>query len=142
MSVYELQPEVPCDPGPDTVWDNSVIPPRVSNISLEFDGWLGDDLVETYPLFAVTDRLRAALEGAGLRGVSFERVSATKSEQFADLRPDAQIGTWSLMQVTGHDGGGDDVWLNADRVLVVSRRFWDVATRFQITHCDVVEHAN
>lgn len=65
-------------------------PPRLSNVSLEFDGWLGDNLIETYPLFAVTDRLRAALEAAGMTGVSFEPVPAAKSEQYADMHPEVR----------------------------------------------------
>ncbi|MFI2754947.1 hypothetical protein ACGIF2_16065 [Cellulomonas sp. P22] len=74
-----------------------------------------------------------------MRGVSFAPVPAVASEQFAGLRPDTQIGTWSLMTVTGREGGGDDAWLNSGSVLVVSQRFWDVATRFQVSNCGVVE---
>ena len=139
MSVYELEPEVPCSPGPDTVWDNSAAPPRLSNISLAFEGWLGDDLITTYPLFAVTDRLRAALEGAGIRGVSFESVPAVKSEQYADLYPEEEIGAWALMTVTGREADGDDAWMNATTRLEVSQHFWDVAAQFQLTYCRVAE---
>ena len=142
MSVYELEPEVPGRAGPETLWDTSERPPRLSNVSLEFDGWLGDDLIETYPLFAVTDRLGAALLEAGVRGASFAPVLATKSEQFADLRPDTQIGAWSLMTVTGHEGAGDDAWLNSRSVLVVSQRFWNVVSRFQVANCEAVEHSS
>ena len=140
MSVYELRPEVPCHAGPGTVRDVTAIPPRFSNVSLEFDGWLGDDLIETFPLYAVTDRLRAALEEAGVSGMSFERVPATKSEQYMDLYPEEEIGTWSLMTVAGREGTGDDAWLSPGWVLMVSQRFWDVASQFQLTYGRFAEH--
>ena len=140
MSIYELNPEVPCEPGSETVWDTSVHPPRLSNVALEFDSWLGDDLIETFPLFAVTDRLRAALEEARVCGVSFERVPVTKSEQYAELNPEDEIGMWSLMTVSGREGTGDDAWLNAGWGLVVSQRFWDVVAQFHMTYGQVAEH--
>ncbi|NYI58239.1 hypothetical protein [Cellulomonas soli] len=118
-----------------------MVPPRLSNVSLQFEGWLGDDLIETYPLFAVTDRLRAALRASGVSGVSFEQVPTIRSEQLLELQPGDEIGTWSLMAVTGR-AGTDDAWLSPRWMLMVSQRFWDVASRFQLTYCDIAEHTS
>jgi hypothetical protein len=138
MNVFELEPEVPGSPGPDTVWDTTVVPPRLSNVSLEFDGWLGDDLVETYPIYAVTDRLRAALEGADVTGVAFEEMSVSKSDQFQEFFPERALGRWSRMFITGSPVVGD-AWMSEKSTLIVSPRFWLVLSQFNLENCEVAE---
>lgn len=47
---YVLEPEVAGGWGGDgTVVDREFHPPIVSRLVYEFDGWLGDDLVTTFP---------------------------------------------------------------------------------------------
>lgn len=46
---YRLEPEVAGELGSGTVMDVSRHPPLVSHLQFKFQGWLGDDLLETFP---------------------------------------------------------------------------------------------
>jgi hypothetical protein len=58
---WVLCPEVAAELGGNTVMDAFAHPPKVSRLHLRFMGWLGDDLLETFPCFLVTSRLAKAL---------------------------------------------------------------------------------
>jgi hypothetical protein len=44
-------------------------PEVVTHLHYEFEGWLGDDLLTTFPEFIVTERLAAALEASKPTGL-------------------------------------------------------------------------
>src|SRR6476660_8794270 len=68
-----LAPEVAGGWGERTVADTSTHPPRVTALHYQFDGWLGDELLESFPCYIVTRRLAHALTAAGLSGFNWPR---------------------------------------------------------------------
>lgn len=62
MRFLKLQPEVAGGLGAKTIMNTTVHPPSVSILEYEFDGWLGDDLLESFPCFVVSERLKNPLE--------------------------------------------------------------------------------
>lgn len=136
MTEYELEPDVPGSFGDATVIDWAATPPAITRLDFIFDGWFGDDLVTSDPVFLVTARLRAALEAAQVTGVQFDHVDVSTSEEFDEFFPGVAMPVWEWMRVTGFPGR-DDGWSGPGRTLTVSQRFMDVLAGFDLTTCTV-----
>ncbi len=54
---FVLEPEVAGQLGEQTVMDRSTHPPTIEKLHFVFDGWLGDDIVATFPSFWVSKNL-------------------------------------------------------------------------------------
>jgi hypothetical protein len=115
-----LEPEVPGGLGEKTRMDTSVHPPVVQSLHFEFEGWLGDELVESFPCFLVTARVAGVLEGKGLSGFLLADVEVTRSEQFQELYPGRVLPRFRWLQIVGV-AGSDDFGLSSDHRLVVSK---------------------
>jgi hypothetical protein len=138
---FVIEPEVAGGLGADTVMDSSVHPPRVSELHYEFEGWFGDDLLESFPCFIVTDRCRVALERARLSGCAFSTAKVTVSDTFHELYPGRSLPVFYWLKVSGVPGK-DDFGISSDQRLTVSERVLRVLESFSIEHCDVEDFAN
>ena len=125
MRFFIIEPEVAGGFGPDTVLDFSVHPPRPIKFNYQFDGWLGDPLVEAVASFIVTVSLKDLLEKNFVSGIKFGDVDITKSGEFEDLCPDMVLPDFCWMQIYGTPGS-DDFGLSAQHRLVVSERVLDL----------------
>lgn len=74
VSFYQLEPEVAGGWGEDTVADTTMQPPRVLQLDYCFDGWLGDDLLESFPVWIVTEKLAFLLQGSSLTGFTLDKM--------------------------------------------------------------------
>lgn len=130
-----LEPEVAGGWGRRAVADTTTHPPRVSALHYEFDGWLGDELLESFPCFIVTHRLAERLAAGGLTGFRRAPVEVTRSEQFECLYPGRELPAFEWFQVIGA-AGLDDFGLTADHRLVVSERALGALKAGQLRHCE------
>jgi hypothetical protein len=106
-----------------------------------FDGWLGDDVLETFPCFIVTARLKEAVEAIGPTGVAFDEVKVTKSKLFRELYGDRPLPTFYWLKVGGQAGTDDFGVGGSPRFrLVVSERVLYVFKQHQMTECGVAEY--
>jgi hypothetical protein len=140
VTYYKLRPEVPGGLGAGTVLDRTTHPPRVSALEFEFDGWLGDDLVTSFPVYLVTDRLRHALEEISLRGCHFGEATIIVSEQLREMRPDFELPQMSWLQIEGRAGTDDFGISSDDYCLVVSDRALACIKRFKAEHCEIAAY--
>ena len=85
VSFSFVEPEVAGGWGPNTVADRSTTPVTVEHLHYEFDGWLGDVLLESTPCFIVTDAGVAAITKEGLVGAEFENVEIDTLESMGAL---------------------------------------------------------
>jgi hypothetical protein len=136
VEFFRVEPEVAGGLGPETVMDRSVHPPRISRLHYVFDGWLGDDLLESFPGFVVTEEAAARLEAAGLTGFELKPVEIGKSEAFEELYPDRELPEFRWLDVTGTPRQ-DDFGVDDDGVLVVSERALEVLREGQLENADV-----
>jgi hypothetical protein len=121
MRYYVLEPEVAGSLGQNAVLDHSVSPPRITRFHYEFDGWLGDPLLETGAFFIVTDQLRRRISDLGATGVSFAKVEISQSGEFEDFFPNRTLPNFVWLQVIGK-ARHDDFGLSANHRLIVSQR--------------------
>lgn len=101
MNHFYLEPEVSGGFGDDTVMDTSVHPPVVSRLNYEFDGWLGDVIVTSFPCYLVTEDAKAKILGNGFSGAGFDKVEVTKSELFEEMQPDLELPPFVWLKVDG-----------------------------------------
>jgi hypothetical protein len=135
-----VSPEVAGELGTNTVIDTSVHPPRVSRLHHQFEGWLGDDLLEVFPCFLVSSRLAQALDSAALVGFELAEAEVSKSPEFEDMYPGRVLPEFLWLKITG-SGPEADLRLSADFRLEVSQRALEVLRTFNLTNA-LVEHAH
>ncbi len=140
MSFFVLEPEIAGGWGDRTVADTSVFPPAVSSLHYRFDGWLGDELLETFPCFIVTERLATRLRRSGFTGFRLQAVEVTTSEEFDALYPDRALPLFKWLRPVGK-AGVDDFGLSATHRLIVSGRALALLRKFRLHNCEITEFA-
>lgn len=140
MDYYELAPEVAGQMGENTLLDSSVHPPEVSKLHYEFDGWLGDDLLETFPCYIVSAALRADIEASvPPQFYEFDQLEVTKSELFMELHPKKELPRFFWLRVKGR-AGLDDFGMTESSRLVVSDSAMNVLSAHNLSHCEVTKY--
>jgi hypothetical protein len=139
MPYYALEPEVAGHLGDHTVVDRSVHPPLVHRLHYEFDGWLGDDLLESFPCFIVTKGLSEQLAKSELSGFRFDQVDVSKSDLFEEIHRVREMPEFAWLKIVGR-AGADDFGLSPDHRLVVSQRALDVLKVVKLDNCDTEEY--
>ena len=134
-----LEPEVAGAMGTDTILDNSVHPPIVKFLHFHFMGWLGDDILETFPSFIVSERLKKSIEEKRLKGISFDFVKITQSDDFKMTSINNQLPPFYWAKING-TFGIDDFVIAKDFRLLVSDRAYDVISEFNTTNAFVEEY--
>lgn len=162
---FTLEPEVAGGWGETTIADRTVHPPVVSRLHYEFDVWLGDDLLATFPSYIVSEQLHEALLLSKMTGFSFDDVTVTTSDLFTDIQEPSgtKVGLpkFYWLKVHGKAGEQDFGILNTLRPveqghqrskrrttapaytgkyqLAVSERALNLLREFNLEHC-VVDH--
>ncbi|WP_330944538.1 hypothetical protein [Vibrio diabolicus] len=137
MSQYLIEPEVPGSLGENTVANFDLHPPIIEKLHFQFDGWLGDDLLTSFPCFLVTERLATALSSSQLSGYNLEVAEISASDVFEELYPECTLPRFSWLQVSGTIGK-DDFSVTNDGLLLVSGRAMVLLQRYQLENADIV----
>lgn len=134
--MYKLiEPEVAGSLGKETELDNSVFP-HVKKLNYEFDGWLGDDILESFPCYIVTKSLREDLENNKFTGISFHEVIISKSETFLELYPDRELPEFYWLKING-EAFKDDFFITEENILAISERAYFVLQNYNINNADI-----
>jgi hypothetical protein len=134
-----LEPEVAGGWGANTVADVSVHPPAVTRLHYEFQGWLGDDLLESFPCFIVSERLAAELLRSELTGFTLDALKVSTSAEFEELHPGRRLPEFRWLRVAGR-AGQDDFGIGPDYRLVVSAAALAVLEGFSLRHASREPH--
>jgi hypothetical protein len=135
MNTYHvLEPEVAGEIGQSTVIDHLTTPPSVSRLEYHFTTWLGDELLEAYPCFIISQRLQSALQSFAGTGYTFADVIITRSQQFDELTNGIQLPQFSWLKIHGR-AGVDDAGTSKKGCLVVSDRLLNLLRHFSIFNC-------
>ena len=139
MRYFRLRPEIPAGIG-----ENSEIeriqgnPLKVKRLHLVFEGWFGDDLMKTSPVFYVTEKLKQGLESAKFSGVShFENIEVTKSENFEELYPEKELPSFFLFKING-EAKQDDFGVEVGK-LIVSAKALEFLKGFNLSETEIEE---
>lgn len=133
---FYLEPEVAGGIGPNTELHRDGGKLVVTRLNYQFDGWLGDALLESTPCFIVTDDARQLIDRAGLTGITFSDVEVTRSGLFTDLYGEKTLPRFWWMIVKG-EPEIDDFGMAADMRLVASERALATLRPAGLTHAEV-----
>lgn len=136
---FYVEPEVSGGIGEHTVMDTSVHPPKVSKLHFQFDGWLGDDLLESFPCYIVSERLAKELELRSLTGFSIQDVEVSKSDQYENLYPGKVLPKFYWLQVSG-TAGEEDFGIADDHRLVLSEMALSLLRKYKIEEADLEDY--
>lgn len=151
MKLYIIEPEVGGGIGESTVFTSKTLPNGVKEISqleYEFQGWLGDELLESTPCFIITSELVSSIENAQLTGYKIEGVKVTISDFFKELYPNKTLpefkrlvpkGTVDINNGKYMDRTEEDFCLSQKLELVVSDNALRVLKKHQLNYCDIYE---
>lgn len=90
-----------------------------------FDGWLGDQLVESFPCYLITPGLAELLAAAGVTGFELAEAEIETSEQFRELYPERVLPPFKWLQIVGTPAKSD-IYLTSDNRLAGSQKTLDV----------------
>jgi hypothetical protein len=144
VNHYALVPEVAGHFGADTIFlDEVARPPLIEKLHYEFDGWLGDPIIETICCYIVTDSLRDKILALDPSGVKFGDVRVSKSREFVERNPGRSLPGFTWLQITGVAGKDDFGYTTTHgHYIVVSSRVLDLLWESGMQHCSVVELRN
>ena len=121
MTSFAIEPEVAGGFGNRTIIDTSSGRRKVIKLHYQFDGWLGDALLETTPCYIVSEPLASDIVGQGLTGYEFDDVVISTSDEFSELYPDVVLPAFRWLKIVGIPCE-DDFGLTPNLSLVVSER--------------------
>jgi len=101
--AYIIEPEVSGQLGSRTIIDTSVHPPIIKYLHFVFYGWLGDDIIECFPVFLITERLKIKLDGSSLSGYQIKTCEIESSGEFKMLQPNVILPTFYWMEINGKE---------------------------------------
>lgn len=134
-----IDPEVTGGLGKDTKLDATVHPPIVYQLHYEFQGWLRNDILESFPCFIVTSALKEAILNAQLSGVAFDYVKVTTSYEFRQLYPAVTLPPFNWMKIIG-TAGIDDFGISDKLQLIISEKAYNVLARFNISDAEINDY--
>ncbi len=132
---FELEPEVSGEWGENTVVNTSIHPPVVHELHYVFTGWLGDDLIESFPCYIISERLARYLSHTQLTGFKLSTVEVTKSDEFQTSYQDSAFPSFTWLQITGDISS--DFYISSSGILVVTKAGLDALKMFNLSHCDI-----
>ena len=134
--LYIVEPEVAGSWGDETVVDTTVHPPSVSSLEYRLDGWLGDEILQTFPCYIVTESLMKDFGREQLVGYEDADVMLTVSEDFFSEYDISDIPKFRWLKIIGSDPDSDFRY-SADHRLIVSEKAMAVLKAHKITHADI-----
>lgn len=140
MNFYALEPEVAGGLGPDSIIEGAGHPPNVTRLHYELEGWLGDDLLESFPCYIVTEKMRSIMEECNVSGYQFDVVQVSVSDEYRELNDNEKLPRFWWLKVSG-TAGQDDVGISETHSLVVSERLLEVMQNARLDNCDIEDFA-
>ena len=141
MKYYSVEPEVAGGLGPSTILDRSTHPPKVEKLEYKFEGWLGDHIVESFPVFLVTETLLGKMQDAHLTGYLVEDVYVTLSDEFWPLDSTLKLPVFKWIKIVG-EAKNSDLFLSSDYKLVISEKAKEIIENVGATHWLLKDYSN
>ncbi|MBM7585886.1 hypothetical protein JOC86_002428 [Bacillus pakistanensis] len=150
MILYFLEPEVSGGHGEYTIYGTEDeiategISGKVKYLHYEFEGWLGDDLLESTPAFIVSSKLETELENSDFIDYKLEECLITTSDEFIEMYPNKEIPAFSRFIPLGKieveeenfkNWSGHHFCLSPNGELVITQEALDFLNRVSIDNC-------
>jgi len=138
-NFYQIEPEVAGGVGDKTIGNFQVHPPIIEYLNYEFDDWVGDDILETFPVYIVSDKLANILKISNLSGFELAFCEVSKAEIFHDLHPEGlELPPFFWLKIHGK-AQKDDFGISEDFCLVVSQKALEILQTCNLHYADIEE---
>lgn len=117
MKYCTIEPEVSGELGERTILDSSVNPPLIQKLHFIFLGWLGDDLIECFPVYLIGERLKKYLENSVFTGFTIDTCEISISDDFYLLQPNVVIPNFFWLKINKEKE--DDFFINENNLLSI-----------------------
>lgn len=121
--------------GDETKINKDTFPPIVTKLHYIFDGWCGNDIIESFPCYIVSDLLKNELIKNSITGIVFDKVKVSKSRNFHEIFTNIKLPEFHWLKITGIVGI-DDFGLSSDYRLVISSKVFEILQNFNISEID------
>ncbi|MBX2921103.1 MAG: hypothetical protein KF746_02840 [Chitinophagaceae bacterium] len=133
---YIIEPEVSGQLGNKTVIDSTIHPPKVSLLHFVFYGWLGDDIIECFPVFLITQHLKTTLNMTTFSGFEIKDCTIDVSEEFRLLQPKTDLPSFFWLDIVG---SAHDDFKIVDNRLQLSSRAFEILKRLNLNNAIIKE---
>lgn len=124
MGHFVVEPLVAGQLGSGSVLDPSCHPPAVSEVEYLLDAPTSEDLIESFPVFLVSEQMAARLKATDMSGFEFAQASVVPSREYAEVYGEVpHKGYLWLRPVPAAD---PDCWVDDQHRLNVSERMLGV----------------
>lgn len=132
---FLLEPLVAGALGEGTQLDASTHPPDVEAVEYVLDAPSADDLIESFPVFLVSDWLAERLDRAGLDGFALEGALVVPSREYVEVYGPAPHKSYRWLRLLTSTTA--DCWLDEEYRLCVSDRMMAVLREGVLEGCDI-----
>ena len=137
MKYIKIEPEVIVGLGDRSDIDFSSKFAKINHLHISLEDWLGDDLVECYPAFFVTNDLKIGMEKEHFTGFEIKSFELTFDEGYEDNSTiDIKPNFWWL-EVTYQKG--DDIYIDENKVLNVTESLYQFLQKYNLKQCTKFE---
>lgn len=133
---YQIEPEVAGGWGEGTEADTTCHPPVVTKLTYEFEGWLGDSIVESFPCFIITEKLAGSIIQSDLSGYKLSECEISTTATFIEFYPDLVLPKFVWLKINGQ-AGNDDFGINTTQELVLSEKALQTLKNHSLNNCDI-----
>jgi hypothetical protein len=130
-----LEPLIAGELGDDTVLDTGSHPPLVRSVEFVLDAPTDEDLIESFPVFLVSEELGSALAAAKLNGFRLDDADVRPSSEYLAVFGEVPHKRYRWLRMIS--SGASDCWLDDQYRLCVSDRMYSLISRHRIEGCDV-----
>lgn len=154
MMLYLLEPEVSGGHGEKTIYGEQKdiqqkgISGKVLFLHYEFDGWLGDEILESTPCFIITENLEQDLSKVFQLDYLIEDCIISTSEEFRELYYNKELPKFSRFKPVGtvlvenenyKDWSGHHFCLSQKGELVVTEEALSVLKQHSLNYCEITD---
>lgn len=135
--AYVLEPLVAGELGEGTDLDATKHPPVVRQVDYVLDLPTDEDLIQSFPVYLVSEELAAALATANLAGFQLDDAHVRPSDQYEVFGggPPPKRYRWLRLDPSP----APDCWLDEHYRLCVSERMYAVVWSHRIDRCNVTK---
>lgn len=132
---FQLEPEVSGELGEKTIIENSTHPPDVKKLEFLFKDWLGDCLIECFPVFLITEKVAQKLTNNKATGFILKEADIKIDYPFNEIHSNVILPNFVWIEINGISKKSDFGLDN--NFLVVSDKVLEILKSEGLKHCDI-----
>jgi len=138
-NFYKIRADVAGNWGENTIAQIAIHPPVIEYLDYEFADWLGDDLLTSFPIYIVSEKLANLLKISNLSGFELAFCEVSKAEIFHDLHPEGlELPPFFWLKIHGK-AQEDDFGISQDFYLIVSEKALEILQTCNLHYADIEE---